>query len=162
MPRASFPAIGSSGSPNGTSAYTRCNSPSTWQAALMSSAVGLRYSFPFAPSTTTAVIILPSLPARPSRRMSCVVMLVTLQQGQVTPDRDIVPAPTRLSCPVLYFALPPTSATSLMTPNTTPLFSVFGSVVNRIRLLSFLQSHLVCRRGIVALQCLQTTVRAHR
>ena len=56
----------------------------------------VRYSFPFCPSTTTAVItVLPSPPARPSSRMSFIVIIIP-QQGQLAPVRDIVPAPTTL------------------------------------------------------------------
>src|SRR5206468_10603088 len=105
----------------------------------------------------------PSRPARPSRRMSSIVMIV-LQHGHCAPARDMVPGPIRLSCSRRWAALPPLTGTLFSMPKTAPVFSAFGAIVRSTRFLPsfFLQSQRVLRRGTVARQFLHVTVRAHR
>src|SRR5579875_3904542 len=160
---APFPPIGtgSFGTPNGISAKTRSTSPFAASTAAISSGPGRRYSFPFAPSTITAVITIPRRPACPSRRRSSIVM-ITLQSGHVAPARDIVPRPSLRSCSLRWAALPLPCGTSYSIPKTSPRRSLVGFIVRRTRFLSFLQSQRVFKSGSVARQPLQLTVRAHR
>src|ERR1700730_15845670 len=114
----------------------------------------MRYSLPCPPSTTTAVIIAGVLPARLSERRSSIVIIV-LQQGQVTPERDIVPPARFLSYSRFCAALPfCKDGASVSTAKTTPVLSAFGSIVSTTRLLSFLQSQRVLSRGTAARQFL--------
>jgi hydroxyethylthiazole kinase-like uncharacterized protein yjeF len=103
----------------------------------------------------------PSLPSRPSMRMSSIVMIIG-QHGHRAPERLIVPVPRRLSCSRRCAALPPITGTSVSTPKTTPVCSAFGVIVSSTRLLSFFASQRVFNSGIVARQPLQRTVRAQR
>src|SRR2546421_8774576 len=129
---------------------------------MISSSIGLRYSFPVSPSATTDVITVAVLPATLSERRSSIVIIV-LQQGQVTPERDIVPPASCLSysrfCAELPFA---SDGASFCTPKTTPVLSAFGSIVSTTRLLSFLHNQRVLSSGTVARQFLQLTVLAQR
>src|SRR6266566_5721313 len=94
--------------------------------------------------------------------MSSIVIIV-LQQGQVTPERDIVPPAIFLSCSRFCAALPfANEGASFCIPKVTPVLLAFGSIVSTTRLLSFLLSQRVLRRGTVARQFLQETVRAQR
>ena len=88
--------------------------------------------------------------------------MIAGQQGHLAPDRDIVPAPSRLSCSRLAAAFCPTSFASLLIENSMPLLSALGVSSSTTRFLSFLQSHRVLSSGIVARQFLHPTVRAHR
>ncbi len=88
--------------------------------------------------------------------------MMVLQQGQVAPARLMVPAPIRLSFSRRWAGLAPTTFTSGLMPNTTPVRSAIGCMVSRTRLLSFFASHRVLSRGRVARQDLQRTVRAQR
>src|SRR5438876_6868658 len=130
-------------------------------ASRISSSVGRRYSFPCLPSTTTDVMVVPRCPFKPSCCKSSLDMIVP-QQGQVTPEPDIVPPPTRLSNSLRCAIVPLESGTSFCTPKTTPVLSGFGSIVSATRLLSFLHSQRVLINGTVARQFLQMTVRAQR
>src|SRR5574341_541226 len=93
--------------------------------------------------------------------MSSMVMKA-LQQGHCAPVRDIVPAPSFLSCSRLCAALPLPGGTSDSTPKVTPVLSASGSIVNRTRFRSFLQSQRVLSSGTMARQFLHATVLAHR
>src|SRR5713101_3325006 len=84
------------------------------------------------------------------------------QHGHQAPLRLIVPCPIGLSCSRRCVALLPTTGTLVSMSKTTPVRPLFGSIVMRTRLLSFLHNHLVLRSGIVARQFLHVTVRAHR
>src|SRR6266516_3278365 len=91
------------------------------------------------------------------------ILIMVLQQGQVTPERDIVPPANFLSCSRFWAAVPFFSmGASVSTPKTTPVRSAFGSMVSTTHLLSFLQSQRVLSKGTVARQFLQVTVRAQR
>ena len=76
-------------SQKGTFVKTRAISFSASAAERISSSIGSRYSFPPAPSTTTAVIIIPRRPASPSSRRSSRLIEGRPQQRQLTPERDI-------------------------------------------------------------------------
>src|SRR5258708_10870901 len=93
--------------------------------------------------------------------MSSVSMMVG-QQGHCALARDIVPAPSFLSCSRFCAAFPPRSGTLCSTENTTPVPFGFASISSRTRLLSFLQSQSVLSSGIVVRQFLHETVRALR
>lgn len=88
--------------------------------------------------------------------------MMAWQRGHRTPDRLIVPAPIRLSCSRRCAGLPSPVGTSTSSPNTTPVLSAFGAIVNRTRLAPFFASQPVFSSGIVARHPLQRTVRAHR
>ena len=88
--------------------------------------------------------------------------MIAGQHGHCAPARDIVPAPSFLSCSRFWAALPPRSGTLCSIENVTPVPSGVDSSMSRIRLLFVLQSHSVLSSGIVARQFLQVTVRAHR
>src|SRR3972149_2803780 len=84
------------------------------------------------------------------------------QQGHTAPLRETVPLPMLLSCSLRWAALPPPTGASFSMLKITPVRSLLGSIVRRTLFLSFLHSHRVLRRGIVARQFLQVSVRAHR
>jgi len=126
-----------------------------------SSGVGDRYSFPRWPSTTTAVNTAPRRFACPSTRISSIVFIVP-QDGHLAPARDIVPAPSCLSCSRRCAALPPLTGTLLRTPNSTgsPVASL-ALKVNTARCVALRLSHVVFSNGTSVRQNLHLTVRAH-
>src|ERR1035437_3908666 len=155
---------GSSIIPNGMSSNTWSTSLAASAASRISSSVGRRYSLPPGPSTTTAVTIAPRRPAAPSKRRSSRFIAGKRQHTQVAPERDMVPAPILLSYSRRCAPLPPwvEASSPLKMLKTGPVLSALGSTLSKMRLLSFLQSHFVLSRGIVARQFLHLTVRAQR
>ena len=90
------------------------------------------------------------------------MVMMAAHSGHCTPDRLIVPAPTRRSCSRLRAGLPSPRGTSASTPNATPVPPAFASIVSRTRLAPFFASQRVFSSGIVARHPLQRAVRAQR
>ena len=90
------------------------------------------------------------------------MVMMAPQMGHRTPDRLIVPAPTRRSCSRRRAGLPSSRGTSASSPKTTPVSSAFAVIVSRTRLVPFLASQRVLSSGTVARHPLQRAVRAHR
>ena len=148
------------------SAYTRSRSSSPTLEALISSRVGDLYSFPFCPSTTTAVIVSPRRPARPSRRRSAIVKTEP-QAGQVAPVRLIVPAPASVRSPPSSTSRRPLRTTVAKdtappSPNTSNVPSTRLFPPSQARFTPFRHSQRVLRSGTLVRQSLQVAVRAHR
>ena len=90
------------------------------------------------------------------------MVMMAWQRGHRTPDRLIVPAPTRRSCSRRRAGLPSPRGTSASTPNTTPVLSAFAVIVRRTRFAPFFASQRVLSSGTVARHPLQRAVRAQR